>query len=83
MQGGGFEPPRLAAIGPQPIVSASFTIPARQTDRWVVVRVRRRPVFTFRVPRCTFNDRAAVVLNPVTAPAEADETSCAYLAITP
>ena len=28
MRGGGFEPPCLAAIGPQPIVSASFTIPA-------------------------------------------------------
>ena len=28
MQGEGFEPSRLAAIGPQPIVSASSTIPA-------------------------------------------------------
>ena len=43
MLGGGVEPPRLAAIGPQPIVSASFTIPAEEqceveSSKWKVKR---------------------------------------------
>ena len=81
MQGGGVEPPRLAAIGPQPIVSADSTIPAShqckvQSGKFEVFL--RTANFALRTL-----DFSGTVPAEVIAPSDAEETSEAYFAMTP